>query len=64
MLRNFLAAELPMSRLLALFCLLLALPAFADAPKTFSAAKKIAWRLYAEQPKTFYCNCRHPSGVC
>jgi len=59
MIRSFFAAESPMPRLLALLCLLIALPTFADAPKTFSAAKKIAWRLYAEQPKTFYCNCAY-----
>lgn len=59
MIRSFFAAESPMPRLLALLCLLIALPTFAEAPKTFSAAKKIAWRLYAEQPKTFYCNCAY-----
>jgi hypothetical protein len=42
-----------MLRLLVLLSLLLALPAFAEAPKTFTAAKKIAWRLYAERPSTF-----------
>lgn len=48
-----------MSRLLTLLCLLLALPAAADAPQNFSAAKKIAWRLYAERPSTFYCGCAY-----
>lgn len=57
MIRSFFAAELLMSRLLGLICLLVALPTFADAPKTFSAAKKIAWQLYAERPNTFYCDC-------
>ena len=31
----------------------------ADAPQNFAAAKKIAWQLYAEQPRTFYCGCRY-----
>ncbi|MHA6495321.1 endonuclease [Pseudomonas borbori] len=48
-----------MPRLLALLCVLLVLPAYADAPKTFAAAKKIAWQLYAERPTTFYCNCTY-----
>lgn len=48
-----------MSRLIALFCLLLALPAHADAPANFAAAKKIAWKLYAERPSTFYCGCAY-----
>ncbi|MEX6504077.1 endonuclease [Pseudomonas zhanjiangensis] len=48
-----------MSRLIALFCLLLALPAYADAPQNFAAAKKIAWKLYAERPSTFYCGCAY-----
>jgi len=48
-----------MPRLLALLCLLLCLPAAADAPQNFAAAKKIAWRLYAERPSTFYCGCAY-----
>ena len=49
-----------MSRLLALLCLLLVAPAvYPDAPQNFSAAKKIAWRLYAERPNTFYCACAY-----
>ena len=59
MLRGFFAAELPMLRLLVLLCLLLPPLAFADAPQTFSAAKKIAWRIYAERPNTFYCACAY-----
>ncbi|WP_430736444.1 endonuclease [Pseudomonas anguilliseptica] len=59
MIRSFLAAECPMLRLFVLLCLLITLPAFADAPKTFNAAKKIAWRLYAERPSTFYCQCAY-----
>ena len=50
-----------MPHLLVLFCLLFALPAFAEAPKTFNAAKKIAWQIYAARPTTFYCQC-HYSG--
>ena len=48
-----------MLRLFVLLSLLLALPAVAEAPKTFTAAKKIAWRLYAERPITFYCQCAY-----
>lgn len=48
-----------MSRLLVLLCLLFSLPAAADAPQNFAAAKKIAWRLYAERPTTFYCGCAY-----
>jgi len=49
-----------MSRLLALLCLLLVAPAvYPDAPQNFAAAKKIAWRLYAERPSTFYCACAY-----
>ena len=48
-----------MLRLFALLCLLVALPTRADAPKTFSAAKKVAWQLYAERPSTFYCHCAY-----
>ena len=48
-----------MTRLFALLCLLFALPVAADAPRTFSAAKKIAWTLYAERPSTFYCGCAY-----
>ena len=48
-----------MLRLLVLFCLLFTPPIFAEAPKTFAAAKKVAWRLYAERPVTFYCQCAY-----
>ncbi len=50
-----------MPHLLVLFCLLFALPAFAEAPQSFNAAKKIAWQIYAARPTTFYCQC-HYSG--
>lgn len=45
--------------------LLMAVPAFADsnptikAPRTFSEAKKIAWKLYAGHEQTFYCGCAY-----
>jgi deoxyribonuclease-1 len=49
-----------MPRLFALLCLLLVAPAvYPDAPQNFAAAKKIAWQLYAERPKTFYCACAY-----
>lgn len=31
----------------------------ADAPRTFSEAKKIAWGLYSEQATEFYCGCKY-----
>lgn len=30
-----------------------------QAPRTFKEAKKIAWKLYAERPQTFYCGCEY-----
>ena len=41
------------------FLLVLILPSlsFADAPRTFSEAKKIGWELYADTPVEFYCGC-------
>ncbi|WP_439860823.1 endonuclease [Pseudomonas sp. MBLB4136] len=48
-----------MSRLFALLCLLFALPAHADAPQSFAAAKKVAWKLYAQRQTTFYCGCAY-----
>ncbi|MBC9249956.1 deoxyribonuclease [Pseudomonas alcaligenes] len=45
----------------ALLALLFALPCSlqAAAPRTFSEAKKIAWKLYARQSVEFYCGCRY-----
>ena len=40
-------------------CLVLALPAQAEAPRTFSEAKKMGWRLYAPQSTEFYCGCKY-----
>jgi deoxyribonuclease-1 len=48
-----------MSRFIVLLFLLVALPTHADAPRTFVAAKKIAWKLYSERPETFYCGCKY-----
>jgi deoxyribonuclease-1 len=48
-----------MPRLIALLCLLFAVSIHADAPQNFAAAKKIAWKLYAERPSTFYCGCAY-----
>ncbi|MCG7598420.1 endonuclease [Halomonas sp. McH1-25] len=45
--------------LLLLSCLLIALPTFADAPSSFSAAKRIAWEIYADHRETFYCGCNY-----
>lgn len=35
------------------------LPASAEPPRTFYEAKKLAWKLYADQPVEFYCGCRY-----
>ncbi len=40
--------------LLALFC---CTNTYADAPRTFREAKKVAWTLYADRPVDFYCGC-------
>ncbi|MCO3387596.1 deoxyribonuclease, partial [Pseudomonas aeruginosa] len=45
-----------LSRLfVGLFALLLASAGQANAPRTFSEAKKIGWKLYARQSVEFYC---------
>lgn len=31
----------------------------ADAPRTFSEAKKVAWKPYAPQSTEFYCGCKY-----
>ena len=50
-------------RLFTLLCITLFLTApvnaYADAPHTFSQAKKIAWGLYAPQSTEFYCGCKY-----
>ncbi len=49
-----------LSRLfVGLFALLLASTGQANAPRTFSEAKKIGWKLYARQSVEFYCGCRY-----
>ncbi|MCU1719411.1 endonuclease I family protein [Pseudomonas sp. 5P_3.1_Bac2] len=49
-----------MPLLRVLLSLLLICPvSYAAAPQTFSAAKKVAWKIYAEQPTTFYCGCKY-----
>ena len=30
-----------------------------EAPRTFNEAKKVAWKLYAGQERTFYCGCEY-----
>ncbi|WP_017904070.1 endonuclease [Pseudomonas asplenii] len=44
---------------IALLGLCWALPAQADAPRTFSEAKKVAWKLYERQSTEFYCGCKY-----
>ena len=53
------AVSMPTRCALLLLSFCLALPALATPPRTFSEAKKIAWRLYAQQPVEFYCGCRY-----
>ncbi|WP_426138908.1 endonuclease [Pseudomonas sp. DWP3-1-2] len=52
-----------MVRLLTLLCTTLLLTAplntYAEAPHTFSQAKKIAWGIYAPQSTEFYCGCKY-----
>lgn len=52
------AVSMPL-RCALLLLLCFTLPALASAPRTFSEAKKIAWRLYAQQSIEFYCGCRY-----
>ncbi|MBB2494830.1 endonuclease [Aquipseudomonas ullengensis] len=50
-----------MRRTIVLLSLLLTLPTLSHAapPRTFSEAKKVAWKLYARQSIEFYCGCRY-----
>ncbi|MFL4056571.1 hypothetical protein LER58_31065, partial [Pseudomonas aeruginosa] len=53
-----------LSRLfVGLFALLLASAGQANAPRTFSEAKKIGWKLYARQSVEFYCGCRYSGNL-
>lgn len=45
--------------ILTLGLLVLSMPVWAQAPRTFSEAKRIAWQLYAPQSTEFYCGCRY-----
>lgn len=45
--------------LIAAACLLMAPLAYADAPRTFQEAKKVARQLYAPQSTEFYCGCKY-----
>lgn len=45
--------------LLTLGLLAFSLPAWAQAPRTFSEAKRLAWPLYAPQSTEFYCGCHY-----
>ncbi|PAU58643.1 endonuclease [Pseudomonas indica] len=42
-----------------LLAAVLALPALADAPRSFSEAKRIGWTLYEKQSTEFYCGCKY-----
>jgi deoxyribonuclease-1 len=46
-------------RIVALLLFSVSLTAHADAPRTFSEAKRIAWNLYAPQSTEFYCGCKY-----
>ena len=46
-------------RCFALLLLFIAMGAQAGAPRTFSEAKKVAWKLYAPQSTEFYCGCKY-----
>ena len=47
------------ARFIAVCCLFFTVTANAQAPRTFSEAKKIAWKLYAPQSTEFYCGCKY-----
>ncbi len=47
------------ARFIAVCCLFFAVTAHAQAPRTFSEAKKVAWTLYAPQSTEFYCGCKY-----
>lgn len=46
-------------------CLLsiIALPALAEPPGSFSTAKKIAAQIYADHQRTFYCDCTYTEDI-
>ncbi len=46
-------------RVITLLGLCWVLPAHAEAPRTFSEAKKVAWKLYERQSTEFYCGCKY-----
>ena len=46
-------------RCFALLLLFIACSAQAGAPRTFTEAKKVAWKLYAPQSTEFYCGCKY-----
>lgn len=46
-------------RCVVLLLLFFAVGAQAGAPRTFSEAKKAAWKLYAPQSTEFYCGCKY-----
>lgn len=47
------------ARFIAVCCLFFTVTANAQAPRTFSEAKKVAWKLYAPQSTEFYCGCKY-----
>lgn len=48
-----------MVRSIFISLMLCSVAAHADAPRTFSEAKKVAWKLYAPQSTEFYCGCKY-----
>ncbi|WP_445620643.1 endonuclease [Kushneria sp. Sum13] len=48
-----------MYRLVLSLLLIIALPALAEPPGSFSTAKKIATQIHADHQRTFYCDCTY-----
>lgn len=48
-----------MYRFILSLLVLVALPALAEPPSSFSAAKRIAWEIHADHKDTFYCDCSY-----
>lgn len=50
-----------MRKIIAISCLILATTVVAEPPNNFSKAKKLAGKIFKENPKTLYCGCRYDS---
>ncbi|UUY06637.1 endonuclease I family protein [Pseudomonas sp. J452] len=50
---------MPSRFIVALLALVCSAASLAAPPRTFAEAKKIAWKLYAQQSVEFYCGCRY-----